>query len=184
MNLTDSNNLPKPKAILWTLVLQYIGSLEVGRPGSRMEIVAAMRRIRVRPCDFIETDAIFKPFDNGLWIFNKLSESLMLSHRTHLHPDCLFSEATTPRRLHPQIAPPPPVGAWHTPVRFGALSLAVSILLWNTGNERGRGGKEEISSEHSPAQDEAAQTRSTAVAHSSTECRGFGCFACQLLDLI
>lgn len=30
-------------------ILQYIGSLEVGRPGSRMEIVAAMRRIRVRP---------------------------------------------------------------------------------------------------------------------------------------
>lgn len=28
--------------------LQYIGSLEVGRPSSRMEIVAAMRRIRVR----------------------------------------------------------------------------------------------------------------------------------------
>lgn len=28
--------------------LQYIGSLEVGRPGSRVEIVAAMRRIRVR----------------------------------------------------------------------------------------------------------------------------------------
>uniref|UniRef100_A0A8C9X798 Carboxyl-terminal PDZ ligand of neuronal nitric oxide synthase protein n=1 Tax=Sander lucioperca TaxID=283035 RepID=A0A8C9X798_SANLU len=27
-------------------ILQYIGSLEVGRPGSRMEIVAAMRRIR------------------------------------------------------------------------------------------------------------------------------------------
>ena len=27
--------------------VQYIGSLEVGRPGSRMEIVAAMRRIRV-----------------------------------------------------------------------------------------------------------------------------------------
>lgn len=28
--------------------LQYIGSLEVGRPSSRVEIVAAMRRIRVR----------------------------------------------------------------------------------------------------------------------------------------
>ncbi|CAB1317838.1 unnamed protein product [Coregonus sp. 'balchen'] len=27
---------------------KYIGSLEVGRPNSRMEIVAAMRRIRVR----------------------------------------------------------------------------------------------------------------------------------------
>lgn len=33
---------------LFSYVLQYIGSLEVGRPGSRMEIVAAMRRIRVR----------------------------------------------------------------------------------------------------------------------------------------
>lgn len=33
------------------VILQYIGSLEVGRPGSRMEIVAAMRRIRVRHLD-------------------------------------------------------------------------------------------------------------------------------------
>lgn len=32
----------------FSFILQYIGSLEVGRPGSRMEIVAAMRRIRVR----------------------------------------------------------------------------------------------------------------------------------------
>lgn len=34
-------------------VSQYIGSLEVGRPGSRMEIVAAMRRIRVRPFHYV-----------------------------------------------------------------------------------------------------------------------------------
>ena len=47
-------NLPAQLPILKPLsyTVQYIGSLEVGRPGSRMEIVAAMRRIRVRNiCD-------------------------------------------------------------------------------------------------------------------------------------
>ena len=33
--------------IVFCFVLQYIGSLDVPRPNSRMEIVAAMRRIRV-----------------------------------------------------------------------------------------------------------------------------------------
>lgn len=36
------------KRVSRSTFLQYIGSLEVGRPSSRMEIVAAMRRIRVR----------------------------------------------------------------------------------------------------------------------------------------
>ncbi|XP_035491306.1 carboxyl-terminal PDZ ligand of neuronal nitric oxide synthase protein-like isoform X1 [Scophthalmus maximus] len=36
----------RPPFELSSYIVQYIGSLEVGRPGSRMEIVAAMRRIR------------------------------------------------------------------------------------------------------------------------------------------
>lgn len=40
---------------LLAFVLQYIGSLDVPRPNSRMEIVAAMRRIRVssHPCCWV-----------------------------------------------------------------------------------------------------------------------------------
>lgn len=42
------NNSKCPKCVTHVSFLQYIGSLEVGRPSSRVEIVAAMRRIRVR----------------------------------------------------------------------------------------------------------------------------------------
>lgn len=39
--------------ILSRSYLQYIGSLDVPRPNNRMEIVAAMRRIRVSSLTFI-----------------------------------------------------------------------------------------------------------------------------------
>lgn len=38
---------------VFACLLQYVGSLDVPRPNSRMEIVAAMRRIRVRAKDSV-----------------------------------------------------------------------------------------------------------------------------------
>lgn len=82
----------------FSYVLQYIGSLEVGRPGSRMEIVAAMRRIRVR---FPWSTHTLPLWQNPLWntgdvrctsLCTFLTSSFLCARRplfTHKWPVCV-----------------------------------------------------------------------------------------------
>lgn len=61
--------------------LQYVGSLDVPRPNSRMEIVAAMRRIRVSYCRDTNSRS-----ESGGQLSRGLPNILSLSDEKHVSP--------------------------------------------------------------------------------------------------